>query len=212
MTDTERLIQIEEEKERVHKEHLKISKSKESKAIVNAIKKATCGTFVGENGSTTLMGWFPQYDKKGRPLNADPNTKTSTINIDGKVYSLTTCEWHSEIWEIDGISHKRVKFISYVDFRPRYIKLRDAKIAKERKGKYVKPNVAVKQLAHIDGNEYVVTKWGIVGENMPFVVAPYIMQEQCETIGLESLDETAKKLSKEIIGNGYCVFNCENEA
>lgn len=35
---------------------------------------------------TTLMGWVPQFDTQGRPLNADPNYLSGSIDIDGQTY------------------------------------------------------------------------------------------------------------------------------
>ena len=58
------------------------SESEETKKIVEAIRTATNGTFVGEYCTSTLLGWVPRYDEQGRPLNADPNSKHSTITID----------------------------------------------------------------------------------------------------------------------------------
>lgn len=33
--------------------------------IVNAVKQATNGTFIGSNSMTTLVGFMPVYDKEG---------------------------------------------------------------------------------------------------------------------------------------------------
>ena len=75
------------------------SESEETKRIVEAIRTATNGTFVGEYCTSTLLGWVPRYDEQGRPLNADPNSKHSTITIDGTDYLITIQGWHACVFK-----------------------------------------------------------------------------------------------------------------
>ena len=87
MTRKEKIIEkFLNMKRSVDDNHKQSSESEETKRIVEAIRTATNGTFIGEHCSSTLLGWVPRYDEQGRPLNADPNSKHATITIDGTVY------------------------------------------------------------------------------------------------------------------------------
>ena len=66
--------------------------------IVEAIRLATNGTFIGYGQSSTCMGWIPEYDRQGRLLNCDPNYIDSTVRIEGKDYYMTRVGWHVYIW------------------------------------------------------------------------------------------------------------------
>lgn len=96
--------------------------------IVEAIRLATNGEFVGRNGVKTCMGWIPAYDRQGRLLNCDPNYIDSTVMIEGQDYYMTRVGWHvyiwneprsrSTVWEED-----RDKYIlAEVDLTPDYVK------------------------------------------------------------------------------------------
>ena len=61
----------------------------ESEKIVEAIRKATNGTFLPERHSSTLLGWTKVYDEEGREVSVDPNTKEGRIQIMDKSYLIT---------------------------------------------------------------------------------------------------------------------------
>ena len=67
--------------------------------IINAIKIATNGTFIGEGCSSTLMGWTNIYDEQGRLVTCDPNYKESEINICGKNYKIIKKKWNVYIFK-----------------------------------------------------------------------------------------------------------------
>ena len=83
------------------------------------------GPFTDEGGTTTLMGWSPVYDKKGRPLNADPNTSTSTYidRSNGKRYFKVSKEWVSKYYTYEEYT-KRAESIPFLveNTRPNYLK------------------------------------------------------------------------------------------
>ena len=106
------------------------SESEETKRIVEAIRTATNGTFIGEYCTSTLLGWVPRYDEQGRPLNADPNTKHSTITIDGTDYLITRKGWHAYVFK--PTKHNAV-LLAEVDLRPDYVKEYEAAEAKRPK-------------------------------------------------------------------------------
>ena len=102
------------------------------KQFFTALKKATNGTFELP-GVTTLMGWFPRYDKKGRPLNADPNYIHYYVNIDGINYAVTKHGWNVIVWKseyIDEVSYCSAmgdtkdnnKILYEYDITPKYLK------------------------------------------------------------------------------------------
>lgn len=96
--------------------------------IVEAIRLATGGTFVGGDSVKTCMGWHPDYDRQGRPLNCDPNYIDSSIRIEGKDYYITKVGWHVYIWKQLRTRHTvwmedRDKYIlAEVDLTPDYVK------------------------------------------------------------------------------------------
>ena len=103
-----------------------------NKEIVEAIRKATDGEFIGSGGMSTLMGWFRKYDDRGRPLNADPNYKDSEVIIDGVTYRLTRTGWYACVWNpkytkacytwwwLDDRENYMIDGI--IDLRPDYVK------------------------------------------------------------------------------------------
>ena len=105
------------------------SESEETKRIVEAIRTATNGTFVGEYCTSTLLGWVPHYDEQGRPLNADPNSKHSTITIDGTDYLITRKGWHECVF--NPTKHNAV-LLAEVDLRPDYVKEYEAEMEAKR--------------------------------------------------------------------------------
>ena len=96
--------------------------------IVEAIRIATNGTFVGLYGCSTLMGWTPRFDSQGRMLNCDPNYKDSSVNIDGTEYYLTRKGWHVYIWNqqcrYNTVWREDVEkyILAEVDLTPDYVK------------------------------------------------------------------------------------------
>ena len=106
------------------------SESEETKRIVEAIRTATNGTFVGEYCTSTLFGWVPHYDEQGRPLNADPNTKHSNITINETDYLITRKGWHAYVFK--PTKHNAV-LLAEVDLRPDYVKEYEAAEAKRPK-------------------------------------------------------------------------------
>lgn len=96
--------------------------------IVEAIKLASNGSFIGDHCISTLMGWIPNYDKKGRPLNCDPNYKDSEFVIEGQTYKVTRHGWMVIIWEGDGRYTKLLGgipdkgILAKIDLTPDYVK------------------------------------------------------------------------------------------
>ena len=85
--------------------------------LVNAVKNATNGTYIADNGMVTCMGWTQEYDALGRPLHGDPNIHTGQIRIDGKDYRLKTSGFHCTIEDFETR-----ETLAEVDFTPDYIK------------------------------------------------------------------------------------------
>lgn len=99
--------------------------------IIEAIRKATNGTFIGDYYSSTSMGWSKIYDEEGRLLTADPNYMDSSININGTEYSLTRKGWWAYIWNPESKGNYMVlldknnleeSLLAKVDLRPDYVK------------------------------------------------------------------------------------------
>ena len=102
--------------------------------IVNAIRNATNGTFVGGYSSTTLMGWTRIYDKQGREVTCDPNYKESGINICGVDYKIVRCKWdvyifkpeyfdtahYTTLWKPESELDKML--LTKIDLTPDYVK------------------------------------------------------------------------------------------
>lgn len=85
--------------------------------LINAVKNATNGTYIPDNGMVTCMGWIQEYDALGRPLHGDPNIHTGQIRIDGKDYRLKTSGFHCTIEDFETR-----EVLAEVDFTPDYIK------------------------------------------------------------------------------------------
>ena len=119
------------------------SESEETKRLVEAIRTATNGTFIGEHCSSTLLGWRPIYDEQGRPLNANPNSKHSTITIDGTVYPISRQGWYAYVYKAPKLASFATKYNFYnptkhalllaeVDLRPDYVKEYESKMEAKR--------------------------------------------------------------------------------
>ena len=54
---------------------------------------------------STLMGWVLQYDEQGRPLNADPNSVTTSYicNSCGTEYKVVTRGWVRKVYMGDEL-------------------------------------------------------------------------------------------------------------
>lgn len=97
--------------------------------IVEAIRNASNGTFIGEYCSSTLMGWTNEYDELGRLVTCDPNYKDSIFTICGRDYHVTRHGWYVVIWKGKGGYCRllnRVKPIDSIlveiDLTPDYVK------------------------------------------------------------------------------------------
>ena len=123
--------------------HKHSSESDKTKRIVEAIRTATNGTFIGEHCSSTLLGWRPIYDEQGRPLNANPNSKHSTITIDGTVYPISRQGWYAYVYKAPKLASFATKYNFYnptkhalllaeVDLRPDYVKEYEAEVEAKR--------------------------------------------------------------------------------
>ena len=108
--------------------HKHSSESDKTKRIVEAIRTATNGTFIGEHCTSTLLGWVPRYDEQGRPLNADPNTKHSSITIDETDYLITREGWHAYVFK----PTKHALLLAEVDLRLYYVKEYESEIEVKR--------------------------------------------------------------------------------
>lgn len=158
-----------------HYDFIERNKSEKSKKIAEAIRVATGGTYIGPMASQTLLGWFPKYDDQGRPLNADPNTITSTVCIDGKNYRVEKWGWDVAIFEGD------IQLCA-IDLTPDYIEKRETPEWKEwyvdgdtivnpnngRTGHLV-DNVVVWHSPKRDDTPSVVYMPYILSENVPLI-------------------------------------------
>ena len=119
------------------------SESEETKRLVEAIRTATNGTFIGEHCSSTLLGWRPIYDEQGRPLNANPNSKHSTITINGTVYPISRQGWYAYVYKAPKLASFATKYNFYnptkhalllaeVDLRPDYVKEYESEMKAKR--------------------------------------------------------------------------------
>ena len=66
--------------------------------MIEAIRKATNGEFVGSGGLSTLMGWIDKYDEQGRLLTANPNYRNSEVTIGDTTYKITRVGWYACVW------------------------------------------------------------------------------------------------------------------
>lgn len=104
-------------------------KSLTADEITEALRNITGGSFEMP-GTTTLLGWNPQYDKHGRPLNTDPNYKDYSVNIEGTDYNVTKHGWHVYVWEpgYNGqytslwINNCMDHVLAHIDLTPDYLK------------------------------------------------------------------------------------------
>ena len=125
MTRKEKIIEkFLNMKRSVDDNYKRSSESEETKRIVEAIRTATNGTFIGEHCSSTLLGWLPRYDEQGRPLNADPNSKHSSITIDGTDYPISRQGWYAYVYN----PTKHTLLLAEVDLRPDYVKEYEAEV------------------------------------------------------------------------------------
>ena len=85
--------------------------------LINAVKNATNGSYIADNGWVTCLGWTQEYDELGRPLHGDPNINTGQIRIAGKDYTLKTSDFHCTIKDFET-----GEVLAEVDFTPDYIK------------------------------------------------------------------------------------------
>ena len=83
--------------------------------LLNAIEKATNGTYLAPYYTSTLLGWIPEFDEEGRPANCDPNWKTGDIIIAGETYSITKKGWKVTIKKGGNIVAER-------DLTPDYLR------------------------------------------------------------------------------------------
>ena len=102
----------------------------ETEKIVEAIRKATNGTFLPERHSSTLLGWTKVYDEEGREVSVDPNTKEGRIQIMDKSYLITRHGWKVWIWKPEWKEnsnpwdkHEREKYcLAELNLKPDYVK------------------------------------------------------------------------------------------
>ena len=87
----------------------------DTEKLLQAIERATGGSFIPERYSSTCLGWLQNYDEEGRPLNCDPNIKTGEITIGGETYTLSRAGWHVSV-------KKNGKIITTKDLTPDYLK------------------------------------------------------------------------------------------
>jgi hypothetical protein len=113
----------------------------DNEKIIEAIRKATNGEFVGDCCMSTLMGWINQYDEQGRLLTADPNYRDSEVNINGATYKITRNGWYAYIWNPKyekacytwcWMPNRSEYLIGEVDLRPDYVKEWQEKQKKEK--------------------------------------------------------------------------------
>lgn len=93
--------------------------------IIETLKKVTDNFETGFH-SSTCMGWKPNYDLEGRPLNCDPNFRDGNITIEGKEYFFVRKGWWVLVWDKYADYLHAMKgekdYIAKVDLRPNYLK------------------------------------------------------------------------------------------
>ena len=106
----------------IHRDHVE---------LIQAVQTIT-NDFKNIEGCTTLMGWFKEFDKQGRPLNADPNHTYTSFKIAGKDVYLCRKGWQAVIdyTPVSRIYTDSGPAMINLDLRPDYVKEHDAEVAK----------------------------------------------------------------------------------
>lgn len=150
--------------------------------IIEAIRKATNDTFVGEYCESTCMGWVTKYDDQGRLLTTDPNYKTSYIYIYDNKYKVIRRGWF--VWIIKSEYENKVNYLNvyscpkeylvsnnYIDLRPDYVK----EYEKEQYKKCHKSEVEFKKYVKTDdGTGIIITKTKEDPDMPAYIFAKYI--------------------------------------
>lgn len=75
---------------------------------------------------STLMGWTPEFDDQGRPLNADPNYRSGKLNINNITYYYIRRRWEVRVWDVMATYMDFMKdddsYILKVNLTPDYLK------------------------------------------------------------------------------------------
>lgn len=132
--------------------------------IVEAIRNASNGSFIGDYSMSTCMGWKREYDEKGRPVTCDPNYKDSTFNICGREYRVTRYGWHVVIWKNEGGYCRllsKVKpvddILAEIDLTPDYVEEYWSRKLKESLSKCTVLELTVDELRNwSEGNNYSI--------------------------------------------------------
>lgn len=89
--------------------------------LTRSLKEVT-NEFTKFSGSTTLLGWYPNYDPKGRLLCPDPNWITlNPITIGGVTYYCIKKDWKISVYskQTNYLSDNNPLFV--IDITPDYI-------------------------------------------------------------------------------------------
>lgn len=93
--------------------------------IIDKLKEKTENFEKGFH-SETLMGWWPKFDDNGRPMNADPNYRTGSVDLCGKTYTFVRKAWKVKVWERKAsyteFRNTEGDFIAEIDLTPHYLK------------------------------------------------------------------------------------------
>ena len=112
----------------MEKLYLDVDDENKASQIVDAIYKATNGTFIGDRCISTLLGIPRRFDEQGREVTQDINTHCSSIILDNVEYGLVTKNFKCVIvkprWKdkIHQICAPYQCLIAKVDFEPVYDK------------------------------------------------------------------------------------------
>ena len=95
----------------------------EKEYVINALKSATNNftKIIGPHKST-LLGWFPNFDEQGRPLNPNPNYQSYSVNIAFDKYYIIQKGWNVKVYL--GNVHYMTDKKPYIelDITPDYVK------------------------------------------------------------------------------------------
>lgn len=144
--------------------------------IVEAIKVASCGTFISDSCRSTLMAWKKEYDENGRLVNCDPNYKDSIFNIRGKNYYVTRKEWRVVIWNGEGSYLSLLypidprKILTEIDITPDYVRKYNDKKLKELLSKCEVKDLTLKEMLDMNLRYGGVRIENIFDENSTYKV------------------------------------------
>ncbi len=96
--------------------------------ISNELANQIIANFGNTGTLTTLLGWIPEFNSEGLPLNANPNKQVSKTKINNETYVIVKCGWQINIYkpidnEIELMPNMHYgKHVYSIDTTPSYLK------------------------------------------------------------------------------------------